>query len=427
MVKADNPAPGAADTDREAVPSYVFRPFALPLDWLDVLLTVPQGSPQERPYSNEDTIPLGDRLALVRQPGRSKAFDRLDALVDVRTDRTLGLVRSCPHSAAIMPMNRVQLKLANDALYNGTWSETLAHVQDGLGWAYHAVSKLDLAADGHGFLAPFADAARGAVSYGGRADFVVRYNGGKIKAAELGVKSSNKFGRIYGKSRELRLSGKLYIADYWKVNGCEDVDNVDRCEISVKGPEVRRYYPAERTRAFLDGLASPRYRAEVFASVANTFIRFRTGQAGDRSRDRVDLLSWAWDRIADQDHVDARPRAKRVQDLGLNALKAHVRLSYMMHVATGSPRYLSTAQEVAEAVGLSRWMAGKAPLWKRTAEKIVATGLRAATLFDMLQGCDDILDERLAEEARKLKEAEDAWKVRKRAAASNFAPNRKRK
>lgn len=397
MLKSD------PDTPRGQAQPYILQPFALPIDWLDVTLDVPRGNRQERPWGQDEAVHLDGRLVLVRQPGRSKAFDRLDALVDVRTERTLALVRSCPHSAAIMPMNRVQVKMANDALYNYTWAETLAHLQDGLNWSYRSVTRLDLAADGHGFLKPFHDAARGHVSYGGRADFVVRFSGGQVKAAELGTKSGNKFGRIYGKSKELRLSGKLYIADYWADQGCEDADNVDRCEVAIKGREVRRYYPEERTRAFLDGLTCPRYRARVFASVAQTFVRFRTGEQGDRSRDREDLLTWDWSRIAQGEAVDRRPRARRIQDFGVNALKAHVRLTFMMHVATGSPRYLATAQEVAEASNLATWMRGRQHLWKRQAEKLVLTGLRASTLFDLLQGVDDALDERLRQEAVRLK------------------------
>ena len=417
--------------DTKPPEGYVLRPFALPIDWLDLTMDIPGRSRQERPWGNAESIEVDGRFVLVRQPGRSRVFDRIDALVDQRTDRVLGLVRSCPHNTAIMPANRVQLKVANDSLYNYTWADTTNHLQDVLGWAYVGISKIDLAADGHGFLAPFADAARGDVSYGGRADFVVRFSNGAVKAAELGTRAGNKFARIYGKSKELQLSGKKYIADYWNSQGCEDVSNVDRCEISVKGREVRRYYPAERTREFLDGLTDPKYRAQVFASVANTFVRFRTGECGDRSRDREDLLSWDFSKVAGQRDVNTNPRAQRVEDFGLNLLKSHIRLSFMIHVATGSPRYLSTAQEVAEAAHLAPWMRSRAPVWKRAAEKLVATGVRAATLFDLLQGCDESDVAKMAElseaKAAKRSESRKARKeVRQAATARGIAERARR-
>lgn len=377
-----------SDTSGIAAPSsYVFAPFANPLDWLDVTFDVPKGSRIERPFSGEDTIPLSDRLVLSRLPGRSRVFDRLDELIDRRTDRKLAVVRSCPHSAAIMPMNRVQVKVENEALYNYTWKETLDQVQEALGWNYQSVSRIDLAADGYGFLRPFHDAARGAVSYGGRADFVVRWSNGRVKAAELGIRSANKFGRIYGKSKELQLSGKLYIADYWKDKGAEPGKDVDRCELAVKGVEVRRYFKDEKSRDFLEYLTEPKYRATVFESLASTFVRFRTGESGDRSRDRQDLLSWDWSGITEES-VERRPRAKRIQDLGLNALKMHIRISYLVHYTTGSARHLSTAQEMAEALDLTGWMKSKKSIWKREAEKMVAAGFYASTLFDRLQDCD---------------------------------------
>jgi len=381
----------ASDTsDGIALSPYVFAPFANPLDWLDVTFDVPRGSRIERPFGNEDSFALSDRLALNRLPGRSRVFDRLDELIDRRSDRKLAVVRSCPHSAAIMPMNRVQVKVENEALYNYTWKEILDQLQDGLGWSYQSVSRIDLAADGYGFLQPFQDAARGSVSYGGRADFVVRWSNGRVKAAELGIRSANKFGRIYGKSKELQLSGKLYIADYWKDKGAEPGRDVERCELAVKGVEVRRYFKDERSRDFLEYLTEPRYRASVFESLAATFVRFRTGESGDRSRDRQDLLSWDWSSITEE-NVDRRPRAKRIQDIGLNALKMHIRISFLVHYTTGSARHLSTAQEMAEALDLTGWMKSKKSIWKREADKMVAAGFYASTLFDRLQDCDSAI------------------------------------
>jgi hypothetical protein len=351
------------------------------------------------PWNGDDSIPLGDRYALVRQPGRTRTFDRLDHLVDTRNDRTVGTVRSVPHSAHVMPMHRIMVKLDNSTLYDYTWADVVQYLRDIVGLQYVSTSRLDLAADGYDFLAPFGDAARGDVSYGGRADFVVRWSNGRVKAAELGTRSANKFARIYGKSKELLLSGKIYIAHYWQQHGAEPGADVDRCEIAVKGREVRRYFPDERRAEFLDYLTCPRYRARVYDSLAATFIRFRTGQCGERSRDRDDLLSWDWSAITEGEPVERRPRARRVQDIGLNALKAHVRLAYMIHVATDSARHLSCAQEVAEACGLGAWMRTKTPLWRREAAKLAAEGFRAGTLFDQLQDCDTVWAEGLRKAA----------------------------
>lgn len=387
---------------------YSMQPFALPIDWLDLSLSVP-GVPRDgRPWGNDDVVTLGPRLALVRQPGRSRVFDRLDMLTDTATDKPLALVRSCPHSTEIIGGDRLSVKLDNESLYTYTWSETLRQLLDIHGWRYHATTRLDLAADGHNFLLPFHDAARGAVAYGGRADFVTRYSDGQLKAAELGTRSANKFGRIYKKSRELALSGKNYIRDYWQHQGGTDLDNVERCEVQVKGRELRRYTKDEACREFLDKLTEPKYRATLFHSVADTFIRFRSGQCGDRSRDREDLLAWDFTRLSGEP-TQPWPRERRLNDFGVNTLKSHIRLTYMMHVATGSRRYLATAQEVAEASNLATWYRGKTELWKRQAEKLAGEGLRAANLFDLLQGCDETdLEQARAElERKKQKRRED--------------------
>lgn len=394
--------------DGQGVQGYTLAPFALPIDWLDLSLSVPNVSRHDRPWGNDDVVNLGPRLALVRQPGRSRVFNRLDLLTDTQTDKPLALVRSCPHSTDVHSGDRVSVKLDNESLYNYTWTETLRQLLDLHGWRYRSTTRLDLAADGHGFLEPFHDAARGAVSYGGRADFVTRYSDGQLKAAELGTRSANKFGRIYKKSRELALSGKKYIRDYWQEQGGTDLDNVERCEVQLKGRELRRYTKDERQRDFLDKLTEPRYRATLFHSVALTFIRFRTGQVGDRSRDRADLLTWDFTRLAGTELTQFWARERRLNDFGVNALKSHIRLSYMMHIATGSRRYLATAQEVAEASSLATWYRGKCELWRRQAEKLAGEGLRAGNLFDLLQGCDDAdLDEMRAEVERKKQKRRD--------------------
>jgi hypothetical protein len=375
--------------------NYIFKPFAIPIDWLEINLDHPAGNRTTRPWGGDDTIPVGDRYVLQRQPGRTRTFDRIDHLVDRRNDRTVAVVRSVPNSAHIMPMNRVMVKLENSTLYDYTWADVLQYLRDIVGLKYQSTSRLDLAADGYDFLQPFGDAAKGAASYGGRADFVVRWSQGKVKAAELGTRAGNKFARIYGKSKELRLSGKLYIADYWNRQGEEHSDDVERCEISTKGKEVRRYFEDERRPEFIDYLTCPRYRARVYDSLAATFIRFRSGSCGDRSRDREDLLSWDWSAITSNEPIERNARQRRVQDIGLNALKAHVRLAYMIHVATDSQRHLSCAQEVAEACGMGTWMRNKAPMWKRQAAMLSAEGFRASTLFDLLQDCDAVYDENL--------------------------------
>lgn len=390
---------GNRDTARERAGQYIFRPFALPLDWLEVNLDHPAGNRVTRPWGGDDTIRVSDRYILQRQPGRTRTFDRLDHLVDTRNDRTVAIVRSVPHSAHVMPMNRLMVKLENSTLYDYTWADVLDYLRHHLGLKYQSTSRLDLAADGQDFLRPFGDAAKGDVSYGGRADFVVRWSQGKVKAAELGTRSGNKFARIYGKSRELRLSGKLYIADYWAKQGVPEGTEVERCEISTKGKEVRRYFADEQKAEFLDYLTCPRYRARVYDSLAATFVRFRTGECGERSRDREDLVTWDWTGITEGAHVDRNARQRRVQDIGLNALKAHVRLAFMIHVATDSTRHLSCAQEVAEACGLGHWMRSKAPIWKRQAEKLSAEGFRAGTLFDLLQDCDAVYRDKLRSEA----------------------------
>lgn len=397
-------APSNRDTARTAglpeedpVQPYVFRPFAIPIDWLEINFDHPAGNRVTRPWGGDDTIAVGDRYVLQRQPGRTRTFDRLDHLVDRRNERTVAIVRSVPHSAHVMPMNRCMFKLDNSTLYDYTWADVVQYLRHHVGLKYQSTSRLDLAADGHNFLQPFGDAAKGTSSYGGRADFVVRWSQGKVKAAELGTRSGNKFARIYGKSKELRLSGKLYIADYWQRQGAQPDDEVDRCEISTKGKEVRRYFADEKKEDFLDYLTCPRYRAKVYDSLAATFIRFRTGACGDRSRDREDLLQWDWSAIVAGEPIERNPRQRRVQDIGLNALKAHVRLAYMIHVATDSARHLSCAQEVAEACGIGSWMRDKAPLWKRQAAKLAGEGFRAGTLFDMLQDCDAVYAESLRE------------------------------
>lgn len=367
---------------------FTFRPIGIALDWLDVRISVPGFDRQTSPFVDKpERFDLGAGLVAIRQPGRTRIFNRLDVIKDRRTDRVLGVMRSGPHNTDISRGDWIGFKAENSTLYDDTWKHTLRRLA-GLGWQYRATSRLDLAADGRSFLEPFDLAAKGRISYGGRADFVCRYSDGKLKAVELGTRNGNKFGRIYKKSKELELSGKRYIADYWRKLGETDVSNIDRCEIQTKGRELRRYHKGEREPDFWEHLMAPGFRASLFDSMAATFVRFRTGRSGEDCRKRPDLLSWDWSGIVD-DGPERWPREKRIEDLGLNSLKQYIRMSYLVSVATGSRRYALAAQEMAGAANLGPWMATKTEAWKREAGKLSASGMRAGTLFDLLQGIED--------------------------------------
>lgn len=334
----------------------------------------------------DDTVPLGARYALRRLGHGTQHWKRRDALVNVDTNATVATVLSCPHNARAGAPGSVMLKVANDQFYNYGWHGVLTDMMDGLGWQYEATTQLDLSADGYGFLEPFRYAKREAIVPGGRSEWNVRNLPGVrgLKATELGTRGGNKFARIYRKSKEIQLSGKHYITDYWRDMQCPDVDNVERCEVSVKGKELRRYVKRERDRSFLDMLTSPKQRAVLYHSLVEQFMWFHGGE--ERSRDRTNLLAWDWSLIAEDEQVNALPRDPRMIDLGYNASKAAIRYNFTCYVATGRHHFLESAETIADGCGLMPWMEARAALWYKQAPKLVANDGHAAKLFNALQG-----------------------------------------
>lgn len=365
--------------------AFVLQPKVIPLDWLETRYSVGDNE-QARPWGNDDVVRLGDGYTLERKSHGTRQYARHDLLRHTASGTFVAEVWSCPRNEVALRANAVKVKSANETLYGGTWYDTLIALMDGHGWRYRATTKLDVAADGFGFLAPWAAAQRGEIVHGGRSPWKVgNYPGVRgVRNIEVGERNANKFARIYKKEEEILKSGKQYILDYWAKRGLA-AEGVQRCELAVKGAELRRYFD-DGGREFLDALTDPLARVELFRSLAATFIRFHTGEK--RSRDRSDVLAWDWSAIDGKNETRIAPRAPRVLDLSVNAMKVGIRHDYMIHVATGSHMFLSTAQMKAAAMNLLPWLEKNAELFRRDAETLVATGINASTLFDMLQDCD---------------------------------------
>lgn len=372
--------------------TFNLAPHAVPLDWLTCTFAVPMSG--LRPF-NGDQVELPGDLTLHRHYGRTKVFNRIDEL-KMSNGRRVGIVASDPHSNVSFRPEHVQLKLDNGALYDQAWVDLLTELVECQGWEPFRVDQLDIAADGYDMMQPFHAYRDGRVIYGGRAELVLRDANNALKAAEIGNRGGNKFARCYNKSRELKITRKAYVRSYWRKLGLPDLDTVQRLEVSVKGRELRRYVPQERTDTytFLQSLTDPHRRAELYQSMMWTLVRFKARDGATRRSRSEDAVRWTWDHLV-PDPVLTYAREPRPVDIGEVALKTTCRILFLAHLARrdqGSAEHddpggwKARSCELATAAGLGAWWRRSLESWHRSYLAITEQGNFAPQLFDNLRG-----------------------------------------
>lgn len=380
---------------------HLLQPLVLPVDWLTVNIRIPHvdtrlGAPT--PFVGNKGRFNG--LTYEKVGGPTRVWNRIDNLYDYH-GQLMAEVHSGPRSEMLFDANEVQVKADNRTFYDGRWNGVFGCLLDGEGWSYQAISQLDIAADGVGFLEPFTRYVHDEIETSCRAKLRFgKPQNGKVDELILGSRKGGKYARCYYKREELAVSGKTYIDEYWRANGIAPEVRVDRLEVSMKGTEIRRYFGGdnadewgevvgdinERSQEFLSALAEPHKRAVMYHSAMRKMIAWRERESSDgRSRSKRSLVDWDFSFVTDREVVPVQ-RAPRVSDIGLNSMKTTIRNNYLCSCADGGRPFLSIVQQQVAAFGLEAWYHSRRPHWDFEFRKFVeARGMRAHTLFDHIR------------------------------------------
>lgn len=321
---------------------------------------------------------------------RTAQFACVAYLTDLSGEK-VATIWSAPHNPLLHGAEWMQVQFANATLYSGEWVH-LFRMFRAIGCTYRAVSRVDIACDGiegdgGDWPKVLTMAAQGAARYYGKADWLTRGTRGRVIGGEFGSRRSNKFVRAYRKKREMKSKGlKPYIAAAWeRAFGfdawADPAIEVNRFEVSLKGKEIRRYFPAERTADWVEGLHGIGQRVDVFASMAPSLFDFRTDAT--RARDAVPVCRWDWSAV----HADPTlaPRAPRRLALSDHTLKTGLRSLWHLAHVTGDAAGFDACERMARAGGptIADWYERKRFQWIREFGRLEAA--RDARTMDVLE------------------------------------------
>jgi len=343
-------------------------PFSIGLDWLTFNMEGPPNLceiSEPREWLNAGyLVPTGKS---------TKVMSRIVHLVDHNEVKLL-TIAGVPYSAAIGPPTWCQVQFHNETLYTGQWSALYDQLRM-MGYTYRGVSRVDIAADGvegngGDFLEPIRNVWNGGARYNSRAVWQPRLRGNKIDGAAIGSPASNKFIRVYNKSRELKTVDKPWILDKWRNVGVDPVElaaDVWRFELRTKGREVKRYFQDCVNSDWPEQLRRPEYLAELLSSLCVSMYNFTTTEA--RYEKRVPVMAWDFSMIEGQNPEPAA-RSARSYKLPLNQVKSTIRTLTIIGLRTGDGRHRELAAMYAAAAGLQRWYEQRAPEWRKQLIKI---------------------------------------------------------
>lgn len=348
-------------------------PFRIGPDWLALSMS----GPVRLLEYTEPQQWIGSRIWI---DGRTntRVMSKVYYLKD-HTGRKLMTVAGKPFSRACGPPDWMLVQFANETLHTGEFVELYQTLRS-MGFMYRGVARLDLAADGledadGDFNRLVEMEQQGQAQYYGKLHWTPRKEGRTTtKGAALGSPSSNKWFRVYDKSRELKSAQGRHKAAYiraaWSAAlGFDPMDEgrtVQRFEFRTKGKEIRRYYPEEstsnqdRAEAFIGKLFNQDYCSDMFASMASRCYDFRT--PAERARDAVKLVKWDFSATHTGTLVIAE-REPRKLAITEQMMKTTIKGNYWTGRITNDPQWIDRAREQAVISGLAKWYDGATGRW----------------------------------------------------------------
>ena len=356
-------------------------PFRIGPDWLALSMAGPV-----RLLEYLEPQPwIGNRI-WIDSGHNTRVMSRVFYLKDAQ-GRKLMTVAGKPFSRAVGPPDWMLVQFENETLHTGEFVELFTTLRS-MGFTYKGITRLDLAADGledngGDFNSLIQQEQDGKAQYWGKLHWTPRKEGRTTtRGAMLGSPASNKWFRVYDKTRELKSAGGQHKAAYiraaWEASlGFDPVDEgrvVQRFEFRTKGREVRRYFREEHTsdqgeaERFIGNLFDQGYCTDIFASMAARCFDFRT--IAERSRDATPLVRWDFGAVADGP-LRIEPREPRKLAITDRLLKTTIKGNYWTGRITNDPEWIERADAMARAQGLGQWFDATRGKWEKELRAII--------------------------------------------------------
>lgn len=281
-------------------------------------------------------------------------LDLFELVVD---GKTFASVCMNPVNAEIFGSDIIQLKIENARLYEIGWLDTFKEVIKFFSWKMENVSRLDIALDGKGFLAVanlWHDKAFKTVS---RAQFKPNLDKNmNVTAYHLGGMCADRNLKCYDKTRELEVSNKYYIRDFWQRSGLDTSTNVERLEVSLRNEYVKTV--ENFNWRCLDNFE---YLASLMRTSLHKFYQFYYPDENKNiSRcKKFDFIDWQ--------HIGGIMLAKNTAIITneVSRFKQASKTLFLTHLSTGQEVYLSHSRDFAINANCLQWWIDKQTGWRK--------------------------------------------------------------
>jgi len=188
--------------------------------------------------------------------------------------KSVGLLLMCPRQS-FMNEFTCSFKIHNHILYQKHWTVLIDFVIDSLGIYINNYTKLDIACDGHGFVTQYKKLLYNEYKNIGRSCHrPAEIKNGIVKGFYIGKRTSDKCMSGYMKAKEINISNKTYIRDWWKGNDLGDLDTVERLELRLKNKAVKSIEDGLGEKIDFNKLEDPEYLAGIFKSQTDGYYEF---------------------------------------------------------------------------------------------------------------------------------------------------------
>ena len=352
--RASTPVPVFANPKFFPMTAYSTE-YTINCDWFQCMLT----GATFPIFENQSVYEFNNgKITFVKERPHSPHF--LNQFRIVIDGRPYGEILCNPKNPEIIKEDTIQFKVENPRLYEVGWLDTFKDIMQVFNWRMLNISRVDIALDGHGFLAVGQKWLNGKIQSLSQADFKPRLNNKlELVSYEFGSRISDRSLICYDKTAELEISNKYYIRDMWKAANLDTSTPVERLEVCLKNEWFKKI--DHFSWADLDSFE---YLACLMRTALEKFYQFiYPSENARKTRCRkYDFINW--------NNIGGEFLLKNsaIKSNEVHSFKRASKTMYLIHKRTGLETHLHHSREIPININCLQWWVDKLELWDKDFE-----------------------------------------------------------
>lgn len=333
------------------------------IDWLQLRfeLEIPT-------FFNKQYFQLNKESFIQYTGNQSMNFYNVDNLF-IKSEK-VGTIQYNPRSN-IIKANMVILKIENELFYNNTFQYYINYIIDVLKWNLKGITRIDIASDFTNkniisFLKEYYHKTElklpnYKIKKVGKNNIYIDKNGNTVY---VGSKDSDKYIRVYDKSKELKESNKRHIKTFYRHNHI-DYNNtkIERYELCLRSKKTKNIDVRK--------LANQKYLNEILKTESKGFFEFYKPITRKGKKINKDVTPIKFNQI----YLPEYNKVKQKKEYNLNSIetaKRNIKFLYFENLEQQDTIYLDNSSMINRLVNkydLNEWYKQKVPYWNKEFQK----------------------------------------------------------